>query len=123
VAAAVAAVVVAASVAAAVAAVVVAAAVARVLVAASVPTAVPVVCSAGAATLVALTNGASSKLNTIIIAIATTTASDLLRIPSSLILDKRPAKHTTMLRRIAPPQRALRRKFHASACAITALIG
>jgi hypothetical protein len=127
VAAAVAAVVVAASVAAvvvaaSVAAVVVAAAVAAVVVAASVPTAVPVVCSAGAAALVAPTNGTSIKLNAMTAATATTTASDVLRIPSSLILDKRPAKHT-----YASPDHsstaALRRKFHASVRAISALIG
>ena len=98
VAAAVAAVVVAAAVAAAVAAVVVAAsvaaAVAAVVVAASVASAVPVVCSSGAAALVAPTNGASIKLNTMIVATATTSASDVLRIQFSFMLRKRPAKHT-----------------------------
>ena len=89
VAAAVAAVVVAAVVAAAVAAVVVAAvvaaAVAAVVVAASVPTAVAVVCSSGAAPLVAPTKGTSNTLNTMIVAIATTTARDVLRIGILLI--------------------------------------
>jgi hypothetical protein len=124
VAAAVAAVVVAAAVAAAVAAVVVAAAVAApVVVAASVPTAVPVVCSAGAAPLVAPTNGTSIKLNTMTAATATIAARDVLRIPSSLILDKRPAKHTAVLRRIAAPQRAIACKFHANVGLSSALIG
>jgi len=116
---------VAAAVAAAVAAVVVAAsvaaAVAAVVVAASVPTAVAVVCSRGAAALVAPTNGTSSRLNTMIVATATTTARDVLRIVSSLILHKRPVKHTS-----ASPNRfstaALDSKFHASECAISMLI-
>src|SRR5215204_2667136 len=70
------------AVAAAVAPVVVAAAVAAVVVAALVA----VVCSSGAAAVVAPTNGTSSTLNTMIIATATTTARDVLRIESSLIL-------------------------------------
>src|SRR4051812_5443543 len=81
-------------VAAAVASVVVAASGASVVVAASGPTAVPVVCSNGAAEVVAPTNGTSSKLKTMTVAIATTTARDVLRIESSFILHKRPVKHT-----------------------------
>jgi hypothetical protein len=111
-------------VAAAVAAVVVAAAVAPVVVATVVPpTAVPVVCSAGAAALLAPTNGTSSKLNTITAATATITASDVLRIPSSLILDQRSPRHASVLRRIAAPQPAVGCKFHAKVYALITLIG
>src|SRR5262249_13850254 len=116
--------VVAASVAAVVAAsvaAVVAASVAAPVVAASV--AVPVVCNAGAAAPVAPTSGTSIRLNTRMAATATATASDVLRIMSSLSLYKRPAKHTDMLRRVTPPQPALCCKFSASKRAMAMLIG